>query len=143
MTSDYNGFTGEYRNKVGQKINRMVKAGQMVIPNKCDICGQTKGVMVPHLEDYYQIQTAVPVCVCCHMILHSRFSRPNRWINLLHAVREGKMSPPYRSVYEYLQGNQGWFDEKESRGAIKNPKTWAEKLLMTKIDLTVQQGKLL
>lgn len=70
-TGVYNGFKGDLRDKVGQLQELLIRDGYMKPPTKCYQCGQTKGRIVYHLEDYRAVTSEdTPMCFMCHMVLH-------------------------------------------------------------------------
>lgn len=52
-------------------------AGRRTPPVKCDVCGQTEGIIEPHSEDYSDPFGdnigQFGLCYRCHMIVHCRF----------------------------------------------------------------------
>ena len=71
---EYNGFSGKERDKVAVIIRKAIQSGELPAPNKCCMCGQEKGMLHYHLEDYSKpLEDLQPICVGCHMRLHIRF----------------------------------------------------------------------
>lgn len=70
-TGVYNGFKGDLRDKVGQLQEMLIRDGYMKPAVKCYQCGQTKGRIAYHLEDYRAVTSEdTPMCFMCHMVLH-------------------------------------------------------------------------
>jgi hypothetical protein len=93
----YNGFTGEQREKVGQLINQMVKAGQLNKAEVCNRCKQIKGIIHYHLEDYNLPVTEEKIehlCWRCHMMHHSKRRNPEAVATYFKEVAEGKQYKP-------------------------------------------------
>lgn len=72
----YNGFSGAYREQVGRAMAAMVKEGTLPAPKLCRACGQTRGVIQMHLEDYDRPESYIALCFPCHMVVHCRFGSP-------------------------------------------------------------------
>jgi hypothetical protein len=95
---EYNGFTPEQRREAGRIQERAFKQGIIQRPRKCKRCGQEKGIIDAHLEDYNKpLEDIEPLCYRCHMIHHVAHNRDNKdpdcaryWAE----VAEGKQYPP-------------------------------------------------
>lgn len=104
----YNGFTAKERMEADKIQKSAIENGTFKYEKKCCICGQSKGHIMLHLENYYEPlnpEFVKPICVECHMKLHARFKKPNAWINHLKRLRKGYISNPYFSVYNYIKYN--------------------------------------
>lgn len=137
---DYNGFTGNQRNKVATIIRKAINNGKIQPPQKCDICGQNEGQMHYHLEDYSKpLENLKPICVGCHMRLHIRFEYPNLWKKYLLDIRAGKMSPPYRSSFAFFKAMRdvGITKDIAEVPALDKPYLWYELLSLTPINLNL------
>ena len=76
----YNGFTGQQRAKAQEWLNGQWRAGTLKRPSRCCACGQEKGVLHAHAEDYSEPFRAgktdqYHLCYACHMMVHCRFGR--------------------------------------------------------------------
>lgn len=69
----YNGFSGEYREHQYAVLKRMVAEGKVVWPKACSACGQTRGGIHCHNEDYDRPADFIALCFACHMMVHCRF----------------------------------------------------------------------
>ncbi|GAB4493339.1 MAG: hypothetical protein OHK0045_22640 [Raineya sp.] len=135
---EYNGFSGDYRSRVGNLLRIAIKDGTLQPPKKCCMCGQEKGTLHYHLEDYSKpFENLYPICVACHMRLHIRFDYPNLWKQHLKDLRAGKRSPAYNNTFAFFAKMKqlGIHKDIDFVEIIENPSTWYEKLLLTKIDL--------
>ena len=76
----YNGFSSSKRAKVGHIQLAAIKAGEFPAPKQCELCLSTEGQMQLHNEDYSKpFDDAHPICRSCHLALHVRFTKPERW----------------------------------------------------------------
>lgn len=97
----YNGFSGAQRAKAGRWIRAEIAAGRRSKPTKCCACGQTKGIIHNHQEDYSEpfgdhlFQT--PLCYACHMMLHCRFRNREAWRRYRDLVSSGHRFKPFYS----------------------------------------------
>jgi hypothetical protein len=98
--SDYNGFTGKYREQVGRRMEKSWKEHPHLRPTECAVCFQTEGAIHGHNEDYSAENVYLPLCLACHVILHMRWNSPQLWEDYKLAVRHGFQGPP-------LQQNNG------------------------------------
>lgn len=97
--SSYNGFSGEYRLKIGRFQEAEFAAGRAKRPTKCLACGQTEGRIIAHLEDYDDpIQGIMGLCNRCHLMVHCRFRAPEMWDGYRAAIRAGIR---YRPAYSW------------------------------------------
>lgn len=81
----YNGWTGEVRDSRYREYLQARKDGRIGPPVKCEICGQTKGKILHHAEQYGPTLEAYfkslhALCVYCHGMLHLKKRFPGRWI---------------------------------------------------------------
>ena len=94
----YNGFDPAIRNKANRWLNGEYASGRVQRPTKCDNCGQDKGVIDHHAEDYsepfgphiYEFG----LCVRCHFWLHCRFSNREGYERYKAALRKGYTFDP-------------------------------------------------
>lgn len=93
----YNGFNHYHRMKGGRIIEDAVRAGKVEPPSKCCRCGQTKGEILYHVEDYTPdkiLDNLEPTCRRCHGYIH-RVSRPAEKQNeYWDAIARGVKFPP-------------------------------------------------
>ena len=92
--SDYNGFTGKYREQVGRRMERNWRANPHLRPTECAVCYQTEGAIHGHNEDYSDENVYLPLCLTCHLMLHMRFNAPKLWEDYRLGVRHGFQGPP-------------------------------------------------
>jgi hypothetical protein len=81
---DYNGFSGSDRRRAQAWLNYQWNAGLLARPSECCACGQDKGIIDAHAEDYSQPFAAgktdeFHLCYRCHMMVHCRFRADERW----------------------------------------------------------------
>lgn len=107
---DYNGFTAKQRMHGDKIIKEAIKRGMLPPLSECScyLCGQRKGILHYHNEDYTPenvIKDAKPVCWTCHMMIHARFDHPKSYEKYMESVRNGKQYPPvYRgNAWEILE----------------------------------------
>lgn len=111
--NSYNGFTSNERAKVGKIQFQAIKSGKFPKPTVCELCLGTNGQMQLHNEDYSKpFEDAHPICRACHLALHIRFTKPERWIKRMAIIRN-------------LKGDK----------ATSNDTYWWEKLLFEPIDI--------
>jgi hypothetical protein len=90
ITRPYNGFDHAAR-KVSVLIqNEAFRTGVLKRPDTCSICRFSdpedldgRGYIFAHLEDYRRPLEILPCCKRCHTILHARFVRPTRFLQLV------------------------------------------------------------
>jgi len=95
----YNGFSPAQRNKAQRWLNAEWAAGTLPKPNHCYACGQDKGVIDAHAEDYSEPFAAgktdeYHLCFRCHMMVHCRFSNPAAWTQYKLEVARGVVFAP-------------------------------------------------
>lgn len=98
---DYNGFTANERIKALKWLQAEYTTGGRTPPRKCDVCGQTEGIIEAHSEDYsapYGDHIGrVGLCFLCHMEVHCRFRSPMAWKRYKVMVEEGAHFPAFYS----------------------------------------------
>jgi hypothetical protein len=71
-------------------------------PSRCTECGQERGTLSWHAEDYAWPFgghiVGYPLCYFCHIVLHSRFRAPERWSAYLQLLRSGVRAAPVPSA---------------------------------------------
>ena len=112
----YNGFSPARRMEADAWLKAGVAAGRLEPPSRCMACGETRGIIDYHAEDYSQPFTAeklaaIPLCFRCHMMLHARFRNPARWRRYIEQLEAGAMYRPLMSRGEIGEINRpGWVD---------------------------------
>jgi hypothetical protein len=93
----YRGSSKEKRNAVGLWQNREFRAGRLTRPTTCCSCGLSGPgvVIIAHLEDYDRPTAIDPLCVRCHLVLHSRYKRREAWERYRAAIRAGAVFPAW------------------------------------------------
>lgn len=92
--SNYNGFTGREREASLRRVHKLWDSGEVPRPTECMACGQTKGTLHGHSEDYSNDHVHIPLCITCHLILHMRFQQPKLWDQYRDLVRRGWQGTP-------------------------------------------------
>lgn len=99
--NSYNGFSPQQRMRALYWLKRQVTQGLRTQPTRCDVCGQTAGIIEPHSEDYsapYGAHTGRwGLCYLCHMILHCRYRAPAAFDRYRTVVEAGGQFPAYLS----------------------------------------------
>jgi len=98
----YNGFSGAQRNKAAAWIREQYHKGLAHPPLVCCACGQDRGVMDNHQEDYSEPYGphifAFPLCYPCHLMVHCRARSPIAWATYRQLVRDGmRLRRPFMS----------------------------------------------
>jgi len=97
--NSYNGFSPTQRMKALEWLKSEIRAGRrQANPQRCDLCGQTRGIIEWHSEDYTSPFGANigrwGLCYRCHMMVHCRFASPKAWQAYLKAVLAGAIFAP-------------------------------------------------
>ena len=99
--NSYNGFLPAQRNRALRWIKAEYAAGRRQRHTVCQGCGQDRGVIGGHSEDYSEPFGdhigAYGLCYTCHMMVHNRFQHPGAWDRYRAAVRKGLMFEPFRT----------------------------------------------
>ena len=100
--NSYNGYEPKQRYKALAWLKKEWAAGtRQQTPTCCDICGQTKGHLEYHSEDYSSPFGdhigAFGLCYICHMMLHCRFRNKKAWDIYLHALENKKCFKPFET----------------------------------------------
>ena len=123
--NNYKGWTVEQRELSLKLTNRAKKLGLLEQPHKCKFCGQEKGILHTHNENYGVTLELVPkmlngtatkeeiekvksvlwhICWRCHMIWHSKRRAPKQVEKYFEEVKNGKQYPPvYKHDFEILR----------------------------------------
>ena len=99
---DYNGFSAAQRQKSQNWLNQQWRSGALPRPCKCIACGQDKGIIDAHAEDYSEPFAAEKtdqyhLCFRCHMMVHCRFKNPGAWHNYKFSIMQGIRFKPFYS----------------------------------------------
>lgn len=102
----YNGFTPEQRQAAFNWLKVEIAEGRrQAIPDACQCCRQTKGLLCWHSEDYsfpYGDHIGeYALCFICHMMIHCRFKNRAKWIDYVHAIESGWQYCPVRGWPEF------------------------------------------
>jgi hypothetical protein len=138
--NSYNGWSGYERTKADVKLKALIAAGDLTLRMACVMCGQEQGCIQLHLEDYSRVETATPICVEDHMLLHTRFTHPNRWLRRCLTAMRGEVSTPWASAGHYFKAHPWRRDEPpltmfEQPEFDAMPPTWWMELKLYPIDL--------
>ena len=92
--NSYNGFTGAQRTAAQRWLNTEWNAGRLQRPIECVACGQNKGPIHAHAEDYSEPFKAgktdrYHLCFCCHMVVHCRFKNRGSWREYRRIIAAG------------------------------------------------------
>ncbi len=58
------------KNTARQSVNRAIKRGILIRPDRCEICGISDKKLVAHHPDYNQHLTVLWICSPCHSAVH-------------------------------------------------------------------------
>lgn len=96
--NSYNGFAPDQRRRALAWLNREYAAGRRTRPIRCEACGQDRGPIDAHSENYGEPFGphigGFAVCYRCHMALHCRFRNPLAWDRYKADIRAGKIFHP-------------------------------------------------
>lgn len=106
--NSYNGFSPAQRTAALRWLNREYAAGTRTRPTSCDVCGQTRGLIEAHSEDYsgppYGPNIgAFGLCYRCHMMIHCRFSAPDAFEAYVQSLEAGVLWPPTGRSWPTIQ----------------------------------------
>jgi hypothetical protein len=80
-------------------VKREYAAGRRAKPVVCDGCQQDQGIIAAHSENYSKPHGdhigQYGLCFVCHMMVHTRFGRPDVWQAYRDAVRAGAIFKPF------------------------------------------------
>ena len=99
---DYNGYTAAQRSKSMDWLRAQWEVGAVKRPFKCCACGQDKGIIDAHAEDYSEPFEAgktdqYPLCYRCHMMVHCRFRNKDKWEWYRLQIKNGVRFKPFYS----------------------------------------------
>lgn len=119
---EYNGFTEKERLKGDRIIKNAIKNGEILplTQAKCCVCGQDKGIIQYHCEDYTPeniLDDIAPICWHCHQQLHrNRANNPEKWKQYLKDVKNGILKKP---VYNKIIGLKSMTMKLNARFIVK------------------------
>ena len=91
--NSYNGFTPAQRMKAYEWLKEQWRLGTRQKGTKCRVCGQTRGVLMAHSEDYSEPYGdhigRYTLCFICHMMIHCRFRCPEKFAAYARIVSNG------------------------------------------------------
>lgn len=127
----YNGFEPEQRERALAWLKREYAAGRRTRPRICTPCGQTRGIIQHHSEDYSEPFGdhigAFELCWLCHQMIHSRHRNPQGWDVYREVIRAGGQLPPASSfaqlnslLYHPERIVRAWEQQRE-RGLVPQP----------------------
>lgn len=97
--NSYNGFTHTQRMKAFNWLKIEYASGRRKKPTQCDACGQTKGILEHHSEDYSAPYGnhigAWSLCYRCHMMIHCRFRNKTAWRRYRERLATGIIFAPF------------------------------------------------
>lgn len=112
--NSYNGFVWAERQKAYDWLKREWAAGRRVkVGPECNVCGQTKGYLMAHSEDYSAPYGANvgrwSLCYFCHMMIHCRFKAMPTFERYVSVLEGGERfvniyGPQWGVVQSYLAG---------------------------------------
>lgn len=100
---------------------RQVAAGELPPPTVCIVCGQCEGALDMHLENYDQPAAYFPMCLTCHLMLHSRFHRKTRYLHYRSRVGGGWRGPALPRVGGFDQFNRAYSATSWPSGTCGSP----------------------
>ncbi|WP_150526668.1 hypothetical protein [Roseibium sediminis] len=93
--NSYNGFSADERKRTEQVMQVLRRKGFLSTKAGCSLCGSTERTQF-HAEDYLDPFAATPICGPCHMTLHQRFNKPNRWLERLDRFSDSPFIAEFR-----------------------------------------------
>jgi hypothetical protein len=106
--NSYNGFSPGQRTAALRWLNAEYAAGRRARPTSCDVCGQTRGLIEAHSEDYSGPPFganigAFGLCYRCHLMIHCRFSAPAAFLAYIESLEAGHVWPPTGRSWPTIQ----------------------------------------
>jgi hypothetical protein len=96
--NSYNGFSPEQRTKALRWLRQEQAAGRRLRAAVCEVCGQDKGKVMEHSEDYSSPFGdhigAHSLCFRCHMWVHCRFRNALGFHEYVDALHGGAIFEP-------------------------------------------------
>jgi len=105
----YKEWTAEERLASLAKTKAAILSGEIPKPTKCELCGQDKGIIQYHNDDYsHPTKYLRSYCWRCHMMHHSVRRAPDAVKAYFDAVASGKRFPPvYKHNFKILADEHG------------------------------------
>jgi hypothetical protein len=90
----YNGFPPGARERAQRWLRAEWISGRLARPSVCCACGQDKGIIDAHAEDYSEpfrpgVTDEFHLCFTCHMMVHFRFRNRAAWSRYSEAIANG------------------------------------------------------
>lgn len=109
----YNGFDHSQRTAALRWIKKEWAEGRRALPSKCCVCGQAKGIIDAHSEDYSRPFGAhigqFELCFRCHMMIHCRFRNPKAFATYCEALAKGiRFAPMYSRNFGAFCNDHLW-----------------------------------
>ena len=119
--NSYNGFSGAVRQASFDWMKAEIAAGRLRPASRCQACGETRGHIDFHTEDYSKPWGphiyAHEFCFRCHMALHARFRQPDVWRRYIEQLEAGAVYRPLMHRGEiHAIWKRGWVEAPESFG---------------------------
>jgi hypothetical protein len=100
----YNGHGPRVRDESFAWLKAGIAEGRIPPPSRCSACGETRGHMDYHTEDYSRPFGphiyAHELCFKCHMMIHSRFRMTKKWMVFVEQLENGAVYAPLMSRRE-------------------------------------------
>jgi hypothetical protein len=95
----YNGFSPQQRERAQRWLREEWTSGRLARPTVCCACGQDRGVIDAHAEDYSEPFAAgktdeFHLCFTCHMMVHCRHRNPMAWHRYRATIASGARFAP-------------------------------------------------
>jgi hypothetical protein len=94
----YNGFGPRIRNESWVWLKAALDAGTIPPPSRCSACGESRGQIDYHTEDYSRPFGphiyAHELCFRCHMCIHARFRNPAMFRRYTEMLEAGAVYEP-------------------------------------------------
>jgi hypothetical protein len=137
----YNGFPPEQREKAQRWLRAEWASNRLAKPSVCCACGQARGVIDAHAEDYSEPFAAgktdeFHLCFKCHMMVHCRFRNRAAWVRYREAIAAGGYFAPAMDrnfgnvTSTLLDGPEGW--KRALAGFVAGPAP--KRLVLDEID---------
>jgi hypothetical protein len=112
----YNSFPPEARERAQRWLRAEWTSGRLARPSTCCACGQNKGIIDAHAEDYSEpygagVTDEFHLCFTCHMMVHCRFRNRAAWDRYRQVIAKGGHFEPVfkrdfgRFAKHYLGGS--------------------------------------
>lgn len=108
---DYKRWTDEQRNTSYYRSKQIIASGLFPAkPSVCEICGQTKGILEWHNENYDDpIKYLAGLCYRCHMAIHVEYRAPEAVDKYLDLIAQGfRFMPVYKRNFAIVRRDHGF-----------------------------------